>query len=73
MTGDEYIEQVCRIGQRGACCRYLACGKDGIECLKLNPSWKAAIDAKVSTMSAQADNCPGQTGTSDTWKPLVVQ
>jgi hypothetical protein len=56
-----YIEDVCKIGQGHACCRYLGVGADGIECLKLTPL-KATLDARGDSMVARADNCDGVVG-----------
>jgi hypothetical protein len=54
----ERIKQVCKIGQGAACCKYLACGANGMECAKLSPVLMAAIDRRED-MTAKGDNCPG--------------
>lgn len=54
----EYVNDVCKIGQREQCCRYLLFGADGFECGKMGPL-KEVIDSKVMYMSAQANNCEG--------------
>jgi len=59
---NKYILEVCKIGQLAACCKYLGCGTEGMECLKANPVFKATVDenwAKTQHV-AQGDNCPGQ-------------
>ncbi len=57
ITNDKYVMDVCKMGQGGNCCRYLAMGK-GWECLK-ESSAKSTIDARVKNMTAQSDNCKG--------------
>lgn len=54
----EHVEQVCKVGQREKCCRYLLCDINGFECGKTGPL-KGVIDSRVMYMSAQADNCEG--------------
>ena len=55
-----YWRTVCKIGQGADCCRYLACGSKGLECLK-HTELQPELDkrAMLKTMHAQADNCPG--------------
>jgi hypothetical protein len=57
---DEMLKKICKIGAGKECCRYLACGAGGFECLK-NSSLKAIMDKRVNegTMNAQGDNCDG--------------
>lgn len=55
---DEHRTNVCRIGQRAACCRYLTVGPDGWGCEK-QTSLRRVLDARVAQMSAQGDNCEG--------------
>jgi hypothetical protein len=59
---NNHIKDVCKIGQRKDCCRYLAVGPDGFECLK-SSDLKAHIDDRVrrNDMVAQGDNCDGKT------------
>lgn len=59
---DEKLEEVCKIGQGKACCRYLGAGADGIECFKKNFRLKGILDGKVAEgkMTAQGDNCEGE-------------
>ena len=52
------MKETCRIGQGADCCKYLACGPEGMECGKLSPGLKAAIDRR-DDMTAKGDNCPG--------------
>jgi hypothetical protein len=58
---NEHIKNVCKIGQRKDCCRYLAVGPDGFECLK-HSDLKDHLDQRVAnnTMTAQGDNCDGK-------------
>lgn len=59
---NDYIRQVCKMGQGKDCCKYLASGVNGLECLKVEPSLKALIDDNwVRTLHvAQGDNCQGK-------------
>lgn len=59
---NDYIMQVCKIGQGAACCKYLAGGVKGLECLKVNPSFKSIVDDNWAKNEhvAQGDNCEGQ-------------
>lgn len=58
-----YVEEICKIGQGKACCRYLlmVAGRGGFSCGKLDPEFKATLDARVAakTINAQGDNCAG--------------
>lgn len=56
---DEYVRTVCKIGQRHDCCRYLAMGRNGWSCEKLNPELKAHLDSRGDDMTARGDNCAG--------------
>jgi hypothetical protein len=56
------IDDVCKIGQGAACCRYLAVGAEGWRCLKIRPDMKAMIDARADRMNAKGDNCEGRSG-----------
>jgi hypothetical protein len=62
----EYLNEVCKIGQGHACCRYIVAGADGITCAKLT-YLKDTIDARVAaeTFTARGDNCEGQAETVD--------
>jgi len=55
----EHLNEVCRVGQRAACCKYVVCGADGFKCAK-NTHLAAAINRRVN-MSAKSDNCNGST------------
>jgi hypothetical protein len=55
---DEHRRDVCRIGQGAACCRYLTVGVQGWCCEK-RTSLRHTLDARVSQMTAQGDNCDG--------------
>lgn len=59
MIEKPYLDDVCRIGQNAACCRYLVVHPDkGFQCAKLT-TLRGVIDARVARMSAQGDNCAG--------------
>jgi hypothetical protein len=55
------VRNVCKAGQRNACCRYLVIGPMGFECAK-NTELKAYLDSRVAmeTMVARGDNCEGK-------------
>ena len=55
----ETIRSICGLGRGADCCKYLAAGMNGFECLKLNPELKRHIDN--SNLNAKGDNCPGIT------------
>lgn len=57
---DEKVKNVCKVGQGQDCCRYLAVGGDGFECLK-NTSIAKLLDyrVKTGTINARGDNCDG--------------
>jgi hypothetical protein len=52
-----HVTRVCQPGTT-VCCRYLAMGAKGWECLK-GTSLQPTIDARVEQMNAQGDNCDG--------------
>ena len=56
----KHVDTICKIGQGAACCRYLACGGNGFECLKHSEHMKY-LDKRAAAkdMHAQSDNCPG--------------
>jgi hypothetical protein len=56
---DQHRDEVCKIGQRAECCRFLIYG-DGFECAK-NSSLHADITARVvdGSMGSRGDNCGG--------------
>lgn len=60
LTEDE-IHNLCKIGQKHDCCRYLILGSNGFECAKLGPH-KAYLDHRVATetITARGDNCEGK-------------
>jgi len=57
---DETLKNVCKIGAGKECCRYLACGADGFECLKNTPL-ATVMDNRVKAgkANAQGNNCDG--------------
>lgn len=55
---NNYVKNICKIGQNHSCCRYLTCSADGFECEKLGPL-KKIIDSRAQYMTAQGDNCKG--------------
>lgn len=64
---NQYIKEVCKIGQGAACCKYLVGGKNGFECMRVNPANKFVIDKNWETTEhvAQGDNCEGKEDLSD--------
>lgn len=56
-----HVKDVCKMGQQHNCCRYLAFGVTGFECLK-NTSLKSVLDIRVETENivARGDNCEGK-------------
>lgn len=56
----EFVIATCKIGQGHECCRYVACGANGFECLK-HTNLKNLLDKRVEskTIIARADNCEG--------------
>lgn len=59
LVPEAYLDSHCRIGQGAACCRYLLASGDGIECGKVQPDFRAQIDARVHRMTAKRNNCSG--------------
>ena len=57
---DKTVKKICKPSTKD-CCRYLAMGSKGWECLKLDPMHKAYMDKRVkeNTMRAIGDNCEG--------------
>lgn len=57
----EWAEEVCRLGQGLACCRYLTMAPDGWSCEK-HGNLKKYLDFRVASggMVARGDNCPGK-------------
>jgi hypothetical protein len=55
------VENICRIGQREKCCRYLGAGAEGFECFKHQPAFASMVDARaaIGAMVAVSDNCEG--------------
>lgn len=69
MNANEHIEQVCKIGQGAACCKYPLMGMEGWCCGKLDPYLKRLIDAAAHRMKAKGDNCEGH-DISDVTRPI---
>jgi hypothetical protein len=61
INDQERVNNICRIGQREKCCRYLGAGAQGFECFKHQPDLKRQVDWRAAhgTMTARADNCEG--------------
>ena len=59
---NKYVEDICKIGQRTDCCRYLVMGTKGFECAKFT-SIASLLDSRVvsKTINARGDNCEGMT------------
>ncbi len=58
---EDTLKDVCKIGQGKECCRYLACGPNGFDCMK-HSSIGRVLDSRVAagTIRAQGDNCEGR-------------
>ena len=54
---NQYLRDICKIGQGRECCRYLTAGPDGFCCEKLS-SMKSHLD-HATHMTARGDNCDG--------------
>ena len=72
ITPKEHVKDVCKIGQGHKCCRYLACGAKGFECLK-HTSMRQLLDARGNSMTARADNCKGVYAFIDVEPTCVTQ
>ena len=59
---NNYVKDVCKIGQGATCCRYLVIGPKGFECVR-DTDMKEYLDSRVAmeTMVARGDNCDGRT------------
>ena len=55
----DQMDNVCKMGQGNACCRYIISSPDGILCGKDDPGTKMTLDNRVEKMTAQGDNCEG--------------
>lgn len=57
---DNHLKEICKIGQRKDCCRYITCGSNGFECAK-HTAMKGVLDFKADSkmLTAQSDNCEG--------------
>ena len=59
---DDTLMEVCKMGQGNNCCRYIVVDPDeGIVCAK-GTALQPTLDANVSSMHAQGDNCDGLNG-----------
>ena len=57
-----HVEEICKVGQGAACCRFLVGGAEGLRCAKLYPELAEQIERRhaVGAMIARGDNCPGK-------------
>ncbi len=55
------VIEICKMGQGGACCKYLVVGSKGFECMKTDPLTKKVVDVNWATTAhvSQGDNCEG--------------
>lgn len=60
MSISNHVKDICKIGQKDKCCRYLVASGRGFECAK-HTELKDHLDERVLTDSivAQGDNCEG--------------
>ncbi len=63
----EKVQEVCKMGQGHATCRYLTHSTQGWECVKKYPGLKAYLDKRVEegTLGARGDNCEGVEGVEE--------
>ena len=56
-----HIDQVCKMGQGEATCRYMYLDGTGMHCGKVEPAMQAMLDQRVAAgaMLAVGDNCEG--------------
>ena len=61
LLDDDYVENICKIGQQEKTCRYLLMGPHGWCCGKLS-HLKEYFDQRVANgaMLARGDNCEGR-------------
>lgn len=61
-TNNDYVMDVCKLGQGAECCRYLTLGAStGWECAKNKPLGRILDErAKAGMMVARGDNCEGR-------------
>lgn len=59
---NDFVREICRMGEGSRCCRYLSADGAGFHCLKLEADLALVIDAKVARGAAHAcgDNCAGK-------------
>lgn len=59
---DEHAINVCKVGQREACCRYLSLAEGGWSCQKLTGSMRELIDRRFAEgrTKSKGDNCDGR-------------
>lgn len=59
---NEHVRDICKLGQKSACCRYLVIGANGFECMKIT-EMKGYLDSRVAmkTIISRGDNCNGRT------------
>lgn len=57
----DYAREVCLIGKRALCCRFLVGLPSGFACAKLDFELSMAINERYAegSMTAKGDNCPG--------------
>lgn len=66
-----HLNRVCRMGEGKNCCRYIIAHPDyGIVCAKDGSTLQQMLDARVASMTAQGDNCPGWPKVAWFYKPL---
>lgn len=57
----QHVTDVCKLGAGAECCRYLAMGGPGFQCLHDHPTLRFVVDRRVDTgnLTAVAINCDG--------------
>lgn len=58
---ENYLYDVCKLGDGELTCRYLTCDQKGFACGKLDPDIARTINARIAegTFGAHGDHCHG--------------
>jgi len=61
MQIENWLQEICKIGQGAQCCKFLTVGPGGFSCGKMDPAIYAGILATwhLAPHTAQGDNCDG--------------
>ena len=66
MKVENWLKEVCKIGQGAQCCKFLTSGPKGFQCAKMDPALATEIAATwhLTQHTAQGDNCKGASDTT---------